>query len=136
MPDFFQTHPSQAVLLQPVTLRAEQRTQGFVFRKAFGQVDHLIHHETQSCVCNLSVVAPALTYSQTKITTAFLEYDIYAPSSFVKFIGADEVYGGICSKQHFPMSTSPIFDDEDASGLIAQLCMKLNVFTLILSAIA
>ena len=77
-----------------------------------------------------------MTFSQSKITTAFLEYDLYAPASFIKFKGSDEVHGGICSKQHFPMGTSPVFDDEDAYGLFAQFCMKLNVFTLVLSAIA
>ena len=65
-----------------------------------------------------------------------LEYDLYAPASFVKFKGSDEVHGSICSKQHFPMGASPVFDDEDAYGLFAQFCMKLNVFTLVLSAIA
>lgn len=34
------------------------------------------------------------------------------------------------------MGASPVFDDEDAYGLFAQFCMKLNVFALVLSAIA
>lgn len=60
---------------------------------------------------------------------------IVLPASFVKFKGSEEVHGNICSKQHFPMGASPVFDDEDAYGLFAQFCMKLNVFTLVLSAI-
>ena len=40
---------------------------------------------------------PTLTFSQSKITAAFLEYDLYAPASFVKFKGSDEVQGSICS---------------------------------------
>lgn len=55
---------------------------------------------------------------------------------FIKFKGSDEVHGGICSKQHFPMGASSVFDDEDAYGLFAHLCIELNVFTLVLSAIA
>ena len=94
-------------------------SQGFVFWKAFGQGEHLIHHETQGGVCNLSIVAPALTFPQSKISTAFPKNDLYVPASFVKFKGSDEVHGGICSKQHFPMGASPIFDDEDAYGLFA-----------------
>ncbi len=70
------------------------------------------------------------------MSDSHVEYDLYAPASFVKFKGSDEVHGGICSKQHFPMGTSPVFDDEDAFGLYAQFCMKLNVFALVLSAIA
>ncbi len=69
-------------------------------------------------------------------STAFLKNDLYAPASFVKFKGSDEVHGSICSKQHFPMGASPVFDDEDAYGLFAHLCIELNVFTLVLSAIA
>ena len=108
---------------------------GFRILKSVWQGEHLIHHETQGGVCNLSIVAPALTFPQSKISTAFLEYDLYAPASFVKFKGSDEVHGSICSKQHFPMGASSVFDDEDAYGLFARFCMKLNVFALVLSTI-
>ena len=34
------------------------------------------------------------------------------------------------------MGASSVFDDEDAYGLFAHLCVKLNIFALVLSAIA
>ena len=86
---------SSKVLLHRVSTCSQSRSGGIVlpgFRilKSVYQGEHLIHHETQGGFCNLSVVAPTLTFSQSKITAAFLEYDLYAPASFQKFKGSDE----------------------------------------------
>ena len=84
MPDFFQS-PAPQVALAAGHAPSEMHSASRILKTTFGRGEHLIHHETQGGVCNLSVVAPTLTFSQSKITAAFLEYNL---SVFVKFKGS------------------------------------------------
>ena len=74
-PYFFQSPAPQASM--QLNLCSGTAHPGFRILKSVAQGEHLVHHETQSCVLQSERCSSALRF-QSKITTAFLKYDPHA----------------------------------------------------------